>query len=468
MKTNVRGLEERNGSWRLRRMIKRVSIDRVIGRTDEVTKKEAEKFAVELINLVRLNGSSAIRNFKTIKWQIGNNSPTVGDIATEVLERGMQHGTRKTKHKRWKENTIREWKTAWSQPRMGTIKAIPIKELSGDDVKEFYRTSLEKEGLPSATENSFRKILRVCNFAIGEEHIKSNPCHVVSKAELELRVSGKKRTGRLKIDSGEVGKYLVALIRFQSKQKKETTRTIRDLLILSLLYGRRKEELCQMEWKWIDLDNGTILIPAESVEGGFQGTKNRQPMHLPLTKISTTLLRHRHEDRKRLSEKWGNKASDKWVFLGAQGTSNPKPIRNFRTTMNLIMEQANLDKNIIHHDFRRTYSDLLKRTDATHAEQTHLMGHTLDDMTSEYQEEMPMYKKKEYLQKVSDMCSRLMPIEINGELLSGEWREYEGESSQVSGFVPDALEHMLFSKVWRNGKWEKSKDLDELIAPTDP
>lgn len=57
-------------------------------------------------------------------------------------------------------------------------------------------------------------------------------------------------------------------------------------MLLALLTGLRRDNICGMEWSWVDLDGATVTVPAEY-------SKNGEEITVPLVPEAVSILRGR-------------------------------------------------------------------------------------------------------------------------------------------------------------------------------
>lgn len=70
--------------------------------------------------------------------------------------------------------------------------------------------------------------------------------------------------------------------------------TTREALILSALLFQRPGNIRQMEWKWVDLEDALLTIPASSMKRTKQGKINGKPHLVPLPPQAIECLKRMH------------------------------------------------------------------------------------------------------------------------------------------------------------------------------
>ena len=477
--TSILGLNIRSKSYQLRKMVAGTHIQKNLGRTDEITLQDAEVRAVELINAVKEQGQFALQNFDRRKKAgmspIGSNqNSTLGDVARELVHTGKTNGTRKTDNKPWKNSTVVGWEDWIKSKRMAPLIDEPLAVLTKQNIVDWYTMDL-RQNQHTATDNSFRKLRRVIAWAIGDGIVTEDI--TLQMALNQRRVVVRKRNTRLEINRAEPGRFALALANYSGRHRKHTVDTIKHIVLMSIITGRRANELKKMEWSWVDLDRGLITVPGEVVAednlSNFEGTKNRKDFVIPMARIVRTLMHDRkeiNEGIKRQAIKQNDskkaKAAARFVFLGRDSR---KPITNLRTALKNILNLAGLER-VVPHDLRRTFADIVSIEGADFYTTQLAMGHTVHAVTADYLGEMSLRKKTLLFQKVSNWLSQSMPLEnliINGKefSFSGNLDMEEDSETDRDGraFKKDALELLLFpNRIWRKG-WIEHDGFEDAV-----
>ena len=471
-KSSVRGLQIRNGSFFLRRMVNKITIQHTLGRVDEMSHKEAEEIALNLINEVKEKGIFALQTRqafkKTAGREHGNNKPqTIRDISNELIDRGERYGTKKTGGRPWRKRVVAGWRNWQTSERMGILIDQPITNLTPSIIEDWYLNDL-RAGKKTATDNAFRQLRRVFSWAISHHYISEDATEAVAKGEVRYTVP--RRSGRLRIDHGELGRFAITLASYKGKQCKETNRTIRDVILFALLTGRRIEEIKNLEWSWVNLESRIITLPAETNPDGlssFEGVKNRRDFELPLPRILVTMLRDRFERRAMLAKKHGDTKCERFVFMGRGGN---RPIQDISSTFDSIVTQSGLESLKVH-DLRRTFADIVYRTKRDFYATQQMMGHSGHSITAQYLEELDLVERRKTIQRVSDFVSQAMPVEgleIGGVAIKASGLEDLDEDGTSSiderVFMPNGLEYLMFPKrVWRKNQWWEHGGIDDAL-----
>ena len=474
---SIAGLQVRNGSFYLRKMVKGVNIQYTIGRVEELSLEEAEQIALDLIKDVRKNGELALHQAidrKKARLPSKSNQPeTFGDVARQLIEIGRTRGTKKTGGKKWKASSVKKYEGMLAHERLKNFLDQPIKSITSRDIFDWYETQAVL--FPHvAVDNDFKRIRRIFSFAQGNQLIETDP--TVGAAKSEYRTPAKVRDGRLSIETGEHGKFAIALIDYKPDQPKLINETLKHILMVELQSGRRTSEIKYMEWSWVDFPNRQIVIPAEAVPGSpFQGTKNRTDFTLPMSRLVHTMMRVRHENRDRLFNHYKNEACYRFVFPGRNGTG---PVRDLRGYYSGVLKFAGLPQ-LITHDLRRTFGAIAYKANPDLLSSQQAMGHKLDKVTADYIGEMDINEKRKLFQEVSDIISVSMPcddLSVNGKALTytGTKTLDENNISELDDtiYTADAVELLMFpKKIWRHDGWvehdgiEQAVDFGKILGP---
>lgn len=466
--TIIPGLCVRQGSYFLRKMVSGFHIQRTIGRVDEISQEDAERSCIELISSVKKQGKFAVEmsDMRTKAGLTGtrsNRASTLSDIANEMIAHGKQHGTPKTGHKPWKKSTIKGWEDWCQSERMQPLLNQPVANITPQDIEDWYIVDLQK-GKRTATDNAFRKLRRLSNWAEGEGLITHDFTRRMALNHRRVVPAG--RDGRLDSSFGELGRFALTLAQYEPLQVKHTNDTAIHLITLGLLTGRRTKEMKSMEWDWVNFDKRLITIPGEvAVQDGdvstFEGTKNRRDFIIPMSRIIHTMFRHRAEQ----------KLSARFVFPGRDRTG---PITDMRSTLAHLIQQSKV-KRIIPHDLRRTFGDISRRCRPDEYTTAESLGHTVNTVTAMYLSGLSLPEKRSLFQDISDHVSRSMPVEgleVGGEKYSFSGQEDLEEDNRTEiderVFHVDGLELQMFpEKIWRQGEWVEHGGIEDALPLAD-
>ena len=168
-----------------------------------------------------------------------------------------------------------------------------------------------------------------------------NPARGVERFEERIRTR--------RLNAGELGRLWKALDAAEDS-------SWADFFKIMILTGARRDALCSMRWRDLDLASGVWMVPAT-------WSKNRREMAIPLTSIAVKVLQRRQQSRTR----------SPWVWPSAEASVghvvNPeKPWRAF-------LKAAEIKENCSLHDVRRTLGSSLANSGAAAAVISKALGH---------------------------------------------------------------------------------------------
>jgi site-specific recombinase XerD len=370
IRSNVTGLRIRSGSYYLMKSIKGERFRYAIGRTDLITKAEAEELAILAIKKAQHIG---VRSFKALgvsarQLRLGSNSQTLNDVLVDFLDIMKRTGSKKTKGKPFRQAEIdnynKEKKLRWAE-----LLELPVATITEDHIQLWYERiskTKNKDGTfqRSASYYSLTRLNRLFNWALNQRRIEINPASFIAKSDNRVVPSKikSKNEERLNINTTELGRFLFSLLHSRPKQDKRNGQTAIDVMIMALMTGARADEIFHMKWDWCSdtIDFKYILAPDEVKDGSrFQGTKTRTEYYYACSQIVQEMLKARYKDRKRLANELGGDAPLEYIFPNANGTG---AIWNIRKRLKSICKFAGIDKTISMHDFRRTFTDVCGST----------------------------------------------------------------------------------------------------------
>ena len=259
IKSNIKGVQIKNGSYFLRKRINGKLIQTSIGRAELMTLQQAEDRAIVMIRDIGANGYEAYKSKQSIAGlSIRNtNAPTLRDIVEEFLEHAKAFGTRKTKNKPLRSESVSNYKKQYT--RWNNLLSLPIASIDKDLIKQEYFRWLQiknQEGKPAITASydAIRHLSRIFNWAIGKEHILNNPCEPLMKSESLVKPTTMRADSdvRYTIADGTLGRFIGGLIDYKPKQNKRSYITTRDTIIFALMTGARKKEVYNLQWNWFN------------------------------------------------------------------------------------------------------------------------------------------------------------------------------------------------------------------------
>jgi integrase len=180
-----------------------------------------------------------------------------------------------------------------------------------------------------------------------------------------------------------------------------------DYLLLSTLWGTRKNEGANLKWRHLINDAETATssyIDLEERTVYFRDTKNREDHELPLTDAAYEILLQ----RKHLNKKDKNA---KWVFPAESKFSKTGHYSDASSLIEYICEDAGIQK-IGMHDLRRTMGRIAEEL-TSYAMVKRVLNHSsLSDPTSRYTE-TEWERLKEVLQRIELHILATAPVVFN-------------------------------------------------------
>jgi integrase len=244
------------------------------------------------------------------------------------------------------------------------IGKVAIAELKAKDIRK-VTDALKNDGKWETAQRVFQRISMVCDAAIEEELIGSNPCDFLRRKRI---FKNRPEKGHFKSIRPEQLKELVKAI-----PKAELQPMTEQAVWLSLLLAARPVELRSMEWSEIDFDNRAWIVPAHKM-------KMRRTHLVPL---ADSALRSLHK-MEALSGR------NKYVFPHRSKGHTPMS----EGTVNMAIKRMKLKNRTTAHGFRALFSTWayeakVYRRDVIETQLSHLVGSKVERHYNfaEYKEE---------------------------------------------------------------------------------
>lgn len=230
----------------------------------------------------------------------------------------------------------------------------PLSTITKDMVEQRHR-AIGKTN-PAGANNTMRVLRALFNFAMekyesqtGKAVISTNPVNRLSKTRAWYTI---KRRQTL-LTPTQLKPWYEATLNLNHE-------TTRDYLQFLLFTGLRRSEASQLQWKNVNFDEGTFLIP---------DTKNKEPHELPMSDFLREMLWSRHL----VSEKV-------WVF---PSPVNDGPLTEPRTAQARIATLTGIEFKL--HDLRRTFITIAESLDIPAYALKRLLNHKFsNDVTAGY------------------------------------------------------------------------------------
>ena len=307
-----------------------------LGRFPSMTVEQAQKQAAEVIAEIE-GGANPAEAKRALREE-----PTLAEFFNEY---GDRHGNKKL-----------SWRDDQQRFRDYLLPALGKRKLSGIDRAMIARmlSDAEKAGKSAGTVRQIRALAsNMLSKAVEWGYLDANPAQSV-------KVSGStvKRDRFLQPD--ELARFFEAVVA-------EPNDIIRDLILLALLTGARRSNVCAMHWREIDLKAGVWKI---------KRTKNGEPQTVPLCPEAIAILEMRKES-----------TADGFVFPGSGKTGHiAEPRKGFERVLARagIPHGRDVENGMVLHDLRRTLGSWQARTGASLAIIGKSLNHKSQQATAIY------------------------------------------------------------------------------------
>jgi integrase len=295
-----------------------------------------------------------------------------------------------------------EFKESYRKSIMGFLdrdlvifKDRPVSLIDKSEILAWYKRGANK---PTATDNAFRVLHTLFEYAIALEYVTINPCKLVKNTG---RYKKTRRQGHLSPDNTEVGEFAWAIATYEPPQDKKNFITSRDAIVLMFVSGLRSSEVMQLKWEDVNFQRKNIL---------FKDTKNRRDHLIPMSRLMYAMLKKRDANRHALGKTLPGRAASEYVFPNRLGTG---PLKDVRKTRQGILRQASLP-SLTNHDLRRTFVTICEQIGIEEAIYKKMINHHTG-VTGGYVQ-TSQSTLLENFERVSTYISLSMPVFIDGEL----------------------------------------------------
>ena len=180
----------------------------------------------------------------------------------------------------------------------------------------------------------------------------------------------KNPTAQLKLKSERKvkGQYLSkAEVQRLLNLAQETDPELCDFITLLVLTGMRRSNVLHMQWRWVDLERGTVTVPAEEDKAGIGFVKHLSIPALAILKRRFAALR-------------AGQVASTWVFVNPR---TGKPYASRRSAWETLRERAGLP-DLRFHDLRHTFASMMLDAGADIVDVQQALGHTQLKTTTVY------------------------------------------------------------------------------------
>lgn len=279
--------------------------------------------------------------------------------------------------------------------RLGDMHHLKIQEIKGqavidkfDSIAKLHRT---------AAEQTFRWANVATKMAISmEQHNAAsnnskpsftyNPFHILTtfkkyRSSSQLEESYQAKGIRNPLSMENMGIWLSEIVK-----RRRTHRTGCDYLLLTTLWGTRKNEALNLKWRDMISDieaqsSSWVCLKSRIVH--LNDTKNRTNFNLPIADSAYEILLQRHEIRSDFRE-----SIRKWVFPSPKKHSKTGHYSDMKTLVKNICNDAEITC-IGMHDLRRTFGRIAEELVSYTIVKKLLNHNNLRDITSRYTEPDP-------------------------------------------------------------------------------
>lgn len=217
-----------------------------------------------------------------------------------------------------------------------------------------WKTQTGKTLSPATVKRVLILVRHIFNVALQEKvpGLRENPTR-------HLRLTSNRQV-RGKFLSAEELQRLIAVIAERDADYLET-------VLLLALTGLRRGNVFGMEWSWVDLEQGTVQIPAHA-------DKAKQGFTKVLPKLARDIL------VRRFAAMQEGQVASPWVFANPK---TGKPYASRRSLWETCRREAGLD-NLRYHDLRHTFASMMLESGADIIDVQKALGHTQLKTTAVY------------------------------------------------------------------------------------
>ncbi len=269
------------------------------------------------------------------------------------------------------------------QRMIGNITTVDIQRLidehanpSNDDIKPLALSGLKR----------ILHLLRPCfEMAVSEGIICKNPCdNVILPVESCIQTQTKEQTTMTDHEISEFKE--AALARYKTTGEYKSRDAIILLIMLNL--GVRVGEMLALEWNDVDLD-GKLVYIRKTVQSNIKNFCNTGKAQYSKVKNSTKT----HSGVRVIP--LGNNVADYFAelreydkrhgivsqYVCATHVGTPNTARNLQRSLNRVVKQTNINKNITLHTLRHTFGSTMLRRGISIEVVSKLMGHANINIT---------------------------------------------------------------------------------------
>lgn len=291
-----------------------------------------------------------------------------------------------------KEKVLRSWPEvrrimekevlpAWRHRRVADIRRRDVREL----VEEKAQTA------PIQGNRVLERISALFTFAVDQDWIEANPAWRIKKP-------GQERTRDRVLTRDELRELWPALHETEAKHadgtpKPRLSQALNDVFLVMLLTAQRCGEVCQMQWREVDLDTGWWLIPGDV-------SKNHDPHRVPLTSMVLDIL-----DRRARAKN----ADDRYVFSNHRHTC----VADRAKKAAALLCKGGVSFHFRAHDLRRTAASYMGEAGIDRFHIAHVLNHrsvTHSTVTAIYDRYRYDKEKRVALEKWAEVLAGIVEV----------------------------------------------------------
>ncbi len=234
-----------------------------IGRIEKITVDDARKKTKELTGDITKDGAKAVDELNAVSKESTFEELFLSWLDDKETENG------KTAH-------LKDCKAKFKNHLKPTIGRKKVSTLTKDYLKRWHRNLIKRTVCNGAKKN---KLTRTT----------ANRCLEIVSAVFNATMDSNPAKDIIHFKEQSRERYLqpAEIIRlFEAMDKTETSPDMKDIVLLALTTGARKQNILSMSWKEVDLTNGLWIIPADK-------SKNKESMYVPLIPEAIELLERR-------------------------------------------------------------------------------------------------------------------------------------------------------------------------------
>ncbi len=241
-----------------------------VGTYPEISLVQAREKRGEVRALVA-NGTDPNLTKQTKKEEAKNAAATTYQVVAREFH--------KTKANGWSEGHAGKWLRMNELYLFTTIGHLPMATIRPKQVLDALR-KVESKGILSTAHDVQQMAGQVFRYAVQAGYIEQNPMPDL-KGALKPHVGGHFAAV---LEPKKAGELLRAIDAYSGQP------ATRAALQLSALLFQRPGNIRAMEWRWIDLDNAMLTIPANVMKAGKEQKNKGRPHLVPLAKQAVSIL----------------------------------------------------------------------------------------------------------------------------------------------------------------------------------